>query len=183
MTTATIALAISATLLGAAPAWMPRGFDWRRHTVSDSAAQDLPHAWLARAGLALLGIASVQLAIDAAHLGSAARLGLALFGVGMISSGAWSRRPWQHTASFDQRADRIHSLSARTAGMGYVAAGLAHVSDRWHVADTHLAITVAAQVTALVCPAITFRVPRVGGVAQRVMFGVSYLWIGSLAGR
>lgn len=183
MSASVVALVVSAMLLAAAPLWMPRGFDWRRHTISDSAAQDLPRAWLARVGLALLGVASVRLAIDAAPLGPATRIGLALFGLGMISSGAWSKRPWQHTASFDQRADRIHSLSARIAGMGYMVATLAHLSDRWAVADAHLAITVAALVTALVCPAITFRVPQVGGGAQRVMFGVSYLWIGSLAVR
>lgn len=51
-------LVVSAAALVLAPAFMPAGYDWVRHTTSESAAQGLAGAWVARLGFVAFGLAA-----------------------------------------------------------------------------------------------------------------------------
>jgi hypothetical protein len=56
--TGILALYLVAILsLALAPLLMPAGYDWVRHTTSESAAQGLDGAWLARLGFVAFGLA------------------------------------------------------------------------------------------------------------------------------
>ena len=50
------ALVISATCLLLAPALMPESYSWIQHTTSESAAQGVEGAWLARLGFVTFGL-------------------------------------------------------------------------------------------------------------------------------
>ena len=55
-------LAASAAALAMAPALMPAGYSWVSQTTSESAAQGLSGAWLARLGFLLFGLSVLLLA-------------------------------------------------------------------------------------------------------------------------
>ncbi|HET9901772.1 MAG TPA: hypothetical protein VFR46_12025 [Actinomycetes bacterium] len=57
-----VGLALSAIALGAAPALMPDDYSWIGHTTSESAAQGVSGAWLARLGFLLFGLSAIWLA-------------------------------------------------------------------------------------------------------------------------
>jgi hypothetical protein len=55
-------LAASPVALASAPALMPPGYSWVSKTTSESAAQGVQGAWLARLGFVLLGLSVILLA-------------------------------------------------------------------------------------------------------------------------
>ena len=57
-------LAVSFLLLLLAPLMMPAGYSWITHTTSESAAQGLVNAWIARLGFLLLGFAVLWLSLN-----------------------------------------------------------------------------------------------------------------------
>jgi hypothetical protein len=54
-------LAASAVALATAPALMPSGYSWVSQTTSESAAQGVQGAWLARIGFVVLGLSVILL--------------------------------------------------------------------------------------------------------------------------
>ena len=60
-------MVVSVAALAVAPAFMPAGYDWVRHTTSESAAQGLAGAWVARLGFVAFGLAVLWLAAAAAR--------------------------------------------------------------------------------------------------------------------
>lgn len=81
-------LVLSAAALAVAPAFTPAGYDFVRHTTSESAAQGLAGAWVARLGFVVFGLAVLWLAADV----------------------AWRRQPAGGAASADDRS-RGHDRS------------------------------------------------------------------------
>jgi hypothetical protein len=73
-----VGLCSSAAALAAAPALMPPSYSWISHTMSESAAQGVSGAWLARLGFLLLGLSVMALAFAATPDWGALVGGLAL---------------------------------------------------------------------------------------------------------
>ena len=79
-------LAFSAAALSVAPAMMPEGYSWIVHTTSESAAQNLESAWVARFGFLSFGMAVMCLATAAENTWARGVVWMHLsFGVLMIS--------------------------------------------------------------------------------------------------
>lgn len=173
----TAALITSALLLTAAPLTVAQGYDWRKHSISQSAAQGVRHAWVARAGLFLLGPGAGTQSLAAPDLAIGARVGLGVFGLAMACSALWSTRPWSGTATFDERQDRRHSLAARTAGAAYVVAVVSQMLVGLQRGQGSGTLTWLALVTAVACPLLGARVASIAGAAQRLMFGICYGWL------
>jgi len=64
---AVVGLVLSATALLSAPLLMPAGYSWVSNTTSESAAQGVPGAWLARGGFVLFGSAVLVLCRRCGH--------------------------------------------------------------------------------------------------------------------
>ncbi len=97
-----VLLVVSAVALAVAPAVMPAGYDWVAHTTSESAAQGLEGAWIARLGFVAFGLAVLSLAAGAAPTwGWGAVWMHAAFGVCLVATAAFSARPWWDGAPFD----------------------------------------------------------------------------------
>ena len=173
----TVPLIASALLLIVAPLLVAHGYDWRRHSISESAAQGVRLAWVARAGLFLLGWAAGARALGAPGLALGTQVGLFTFGLAMMCSAVWSKRPWSDAMAFDAREDRRHSLAAKTAGVAYVVAVLSQLMAQLHTGRELRPLTWLALLTAIACPIVGARVPSINGVAQRMMFGVCYFWL------
>jgi hypothetical protein len=88
-------LAISLRALLLAPSQMPASYSWLRHTTSESAAQGVPGAWLARLGFLVFGLTVVWISNRLQGRWSVpVRLMHAAFGVLMTATAAFSTRPW-----------------------------------------------------------------------------------------
>ena len=177
-------LAVSAAALAGAPALMPASYSWVAHTTSESAAQGVAGAWLARLGFLTLGLAVLALSGPATrHWGSVAALLHTAFGLLMVAAAVFSSRSWEPDAPFDAVEDVLHSVVATTMGFAFafgvaaVAWWLWRAGGGWRWFD---AIAVAASV---VLPLGMVVLDGYAGVLQRPIFVVAYLWYGAEAVR
>jgi hypothetical protein len=179
-TIALIGLCASAALLALAPAAMPAGYSWMAHTTSESAAQGVQGAWVARLGFLLFGLSVLLLAAaNRRHWGAAGSMLHGLFGILMVATATFSSRSWVEGAPFDATEDLLHSVTA--TGMGFAFAGGAvavWIGDR-HLCGFRRGVTLLAVTASVVLPLGMVRWPDIAGVLQRAMFAIAYLWFGT----
>lgn len=188
---ALVGLGLSVVALGVAPAVMAASYSWVADTTSESAAQGIDGAWLARLGFLLFGLAVMALAfVSHDRWGAwAASLHYA-FGALLAAAAAFSTRP-PANAPYDHVEDALHSVAATTMGFAFAAGVLATVLARHHAAGrtgvrarvhAHLidAVAVAASV---VVPLSMTALPGAAGALQRAMFLIAYAWYGAQAVR
>lgn len=170
-------LVASAVAISVAPTMMPPGYSYVSQTTSESAAQGLHGAWVARLGFVCFGLSVIFLATLRRRQWGSWAVGLhATFGALMTATAAFSHRPWQSTTSYDRTEDLLHSVAATGMGfafaLGVVAAMLWQTdpSRRWRLLD------VAAIGASVVLPLGMAAIPEAQGLLQRAMFAVAYLW-------
>lgn len=171
-------LFISFLALLLAPLQMPASYSWLHHTTSESAAQGIAGAWLARLGFLLFGLAVIwQTAVLRDQWSLPVQLLLGAFGVFMTAVAAFSARPWLADLPYDPVEDWLHSFAA--TGMGFAFA-LGVGVRWWHrpwAAKWRIADLVAVAAAVLVPLAMSF-LPDWDGLLQRLMFTIAYLWYG-----
>lgn len=172
-----IGLGASIVALALAPAFIPESYSWVSHTTSESAAQGVHGAWLARAGLLLFGLSVLGLAAVARSAwGRWATVFHCVFGVGMTATAAFATRSWEAGARFDVTEDALHGVASTVVGfafaMGVLAVGFRRDADRRRKRFLDV-VAIAASVVLPVSMAIW---GEADGVFQRTMFLVAYLW-------
>lgn len=170
--------AISLLALLLAPTQMPADYSWIRHTTSESAAQGVQGAWLARLGFLLFGLMVIWLAQSLREeWPTAVRWMQAAFGVFMVCAAVFSKRAWRPEAVYDPVEDALHSFAATAMGfaftIGVVASLLRRDRDRFG-----RVIDLSAAVAAVAIPLAMLALPEWDGLMQRGMFIISYLWFG-----
>jgi putative copper export protein len=177
-------LAASAVALASAPALMPPGYSWVSHTTSESAAQGVQGAWLARIGFVLLGLSVVLLAmIRRQRWGPWATALHASFGALLIAVAAFSHRPWMAGEDVDRVEDILHSIAATAMGFAFVGGVVVTTlrrsrGDAWPRAFDIMAVTASVAI-----PLGMAALPDIEGVLQRLMFVVAYAWYAAEAVR
>jgi Protein of unknown function (DUF998) len=173
------ALGVSAVALAVAPVLMSESYSWIANTTSESAAQGVSGAWLARLGFLLFGLTVIWLAsLCVRYWGRWAAMSHVAFGLFMTAAAAFSARPWVAGAAFDPTEDALHSVAATAMGFAFafgVAAQAMHrqrQGRRWRILDV---IAVAA---AVVVPLSMSAWPQFAGLYQRGIFVIAYLWYG-----
>jgi hypothetical protein len=181
---AAVGLAVSALTLGLAPLLMPASYSWVAHTTSESAAQGVPGAWLARGGFLLFGLSVVTIAFVAHGRWGRWAVGLhTAFGVLMLAAGGFSARPWDGGASFSQREDLLHSVAATAMGFAFAIGVTVVALERWRRDGGWRVIDLTAVTASVALPLAMAGAPGLAGVFQRVMFLVAYVWYGREAVR
>ncbi len=171
-----IALLVAATaLLSVAPFWLPESYSWLQDGTSESAAQGVQGAWVARAGFVAFGLAVLWLAwLSLPRWGWAGTALHTAFGVGMLGVAAFSHRPWIADAPFDASEDRVHSVFATMVGVAFIAGVVAVViarrSHSWRSTLPDLLVLLIAAVVPLAMES------GVWGILQRVMFLAAACW-------
>ncbi len=175
-------LGASGLLIACAPLWMPEGYDWRFHTISDSAAQEVPLAVFARIGLALLGFAAVLVAARPNIPNVWGRVCLGLYGLAIVGSAFWSQTNWMPGGvPSDSEEARLHSLFAQAAGLFYTCAASLDALSALNAGERIPRLSLLAVASALIVPLLMFGANMPGGASQRIMFAIAYAWIASLA--
>jgi hypothetical protein len=161
-----------------APLLMPSSYSIVEHSISESAAQGVEGAWLARLGFLTFGLAVLLLAsIAGERWGFWGRIAHRVWGVSMIGAAVFSHMPWLDTP-YDVFEDTLHSVASFAVGMSFIVGVLLVTFRRGPGIGPVRVFDWIAIGIALVVPLIMFNLTDVAGVVQRMMFAVAYLWYG-----
>lgn len=171
-------LAISAALIFLAPVAMPEGYSAISHVISESAAQGVQNAWVARFGFLTFGFSVLILSTAGARETSwplATVWMLRVFAVCMIATAAFSHRPWVEGITYDEMEDLLHSITA--TGMGFAFSfGVASRLIVRHADAVEVLFDLFALGAAIVIPLLGLQLPEFDGLLQRLLFAIAYLW-------
>lgn len=168
-----VCLVTSALLLAIAPAFLGADYHWLTHTTSESAAQNTERAWIARTAFALYGVAILMLSFSSPPPSRSRYLP---FAASMILVAIWSHRPYLEGRTFDSVEDSLHSVAATLVGISFVVAVISSLLADKGRPRTVVAFDVAAVVASAVIPLVMANSDPIRGLAQRIMFLMSYVW-------
>lgn len=175
-------LTVSAISLAASPWLMPEGYSWISNTTSESAAQGIEGAWLARLGFLAFGLAVLGLSASLRSVWARGTMWFhASFGACMTAAAAFSHRPWMAGIPFDPVEDFLHSCAATAMGFAFALGVLVRFFQRKRTQEPGSGFDIAAVVAACVCPLLMVWLPGVEGLLQRLMFLTAFLWYGNEA--
>lgn len=170
-------LAISFAALLLAPLHMPAGYSWLSNTTSESAAQGVPGAWLARLGFLIFGLTVIGMAHHLRDTWSTGgQWAHTAFGVFMVSAAAFSTRAWVPEAVYDPVEDALHSFAATAMGLAFTIGVVLRFLGRGPEVCGRVLDMVAA-IAATAMPLAMLALPAWDGLLQRGMFAISYLWV------
>ncbi|MDH3376980.1 MAG: DUF998 domain-containing protein [Gammaproteobacteria bacterium] len=175
-------LVASAVSVFVSPLTMPQGYSWISNVISESAAQGLTGAWVARLGFLLFGFAVLWLTISLRSCWPHGAYWCHFaFGLFMISTAAFSHRPWLATIPFDPFEDLLHSITATGMGIAFSFGVLVRLLQRNKSQNFKRCFDVVAIAAAVALPLAGSIWPHIAGLTQRVMFLVAYAWYGNEA--
>lgn len=172
-------LILSALCIGTAPLLMPAGYSWLALSISESAAQGLKGAWLARLGFILYGLAVIRISCSLRTVWPRGSFWAHMaFGICMLGTAAFSHSPWLPDVPSDVTENFLHSATANGMGFGFIiGVALRFIHSReHHIPGTTLDFF--ALVAATVIPLAMPTVEGATGILQRSMFGLGYIWYG-----
>lgn len=169
-------LAASLVALALAPLLMPASYSWRTNTISESAAQGIEDAWLARLGLALFGLSALWVVrIAGLRWGLLARLCFVAFGALMTAVASVATRPWEPDLPYDRTEDLLHSLAATGVGAAFIAGAILVAFQHGFGQPPRVVDLGVAALACLLTLGMSF-LPDYDGLLQRVMFLTAYAW-------
>jgi sulfite exporter TauE/SafE len=170
-------LVVSGTFVLVATAAMPEPYSWRTHSISESAAQGLLNAWIARFSFLCFGGAVLVLSILQREVWARSTYWMHLaFAVAMLSTAAFSHKPWIADVPVDEFEDFLHSVAASGMGFAFCFGVIARFLQRGRNELVARTLDVIAVVVATTMSPLAAWLPNNGGFIQRVMFAVAYVW-------
>lgn len=170
-------LAVSGLLVIIAAYAMPDGYSWRIHSISESAAQAQRGAWIARLSFLSFGAAVLFLCLAMRSRWSRVTYWSNLvFAVSMFGAAAFSHSPWLTDSPIDRVEDILHSFFATGMGFAFCLGVIARFVQRGTQACLGRSLDVLALAVATALPLLLAMSATYGGLAQRVMFAVAYIW-------
>lgn len=172
-------LAMSAILVPLAAWLMPDGYSWRFHSISESAAQRQHNGWIARLSFLLFGTAVLVLALCMrSRWPRLTYWSNLVFAASMFGAAAFSHSPWAPGEPADQIEDFLHSVFASGMGVAFCVGVVAMLAHRGSHARGGRSLDILALAVATLLPMLLASDSSIGGIAQRVMFAVAYVWFG-----
>lgn len=170
-------LLASAVCVFAAPLAMPSPYSWWTHAISESAAQGQRSAWIARLGFYLFGGAVLWLALGLRAAWPRATGWMQItFALCMFGTAAFSHKPWLPGVPFDATEDLLHSITASGMGFAFALGALARLLQRGKGETARRIVDATALLAAGALSPLGELWPSIGGLLQRLMFAVAYLW-------
>ena len=166
-------LIISALLLAIAPFFIGLGYNWLRDTTSESAAQNSPNAWIARAGFAFYAIGIFIFSFSAPPPNNFRYLP---FAISMIFVATWSTAPIFDGHRYDPIENFLHSVGANFVGISFILAVISSQFAEQRRSKIVRAFDLLAILVSILIPLVMGRMYSVRGLTQRLMFLISYTW-------
>lgn len=171
-------LAASLGCIALAPTLMPDSYSWVEHSISESAAQGVDGAWVARLGLLLFGSSVLVLvATSGQRWGLWARMAHGLYGVSIVGAAVFAHMPWEDVP-YDETEDLLHSIASFGVGFGFIAGVVLVTIHRPAGAWVARIFDWVAIGAAVVITMVMFNNAAIAGMVQRLMFAIAYLWYG-----
>lgn len=163
---------------------MPSTYSWISDTTSESAAQGVSGAWLARLGFLLLGLSVMAMAFTAGPLwGRWPAVLHYAFGAMIAAAAAFSTSAWNGGRYVHSEAG-IHGVLAGTMGVVFAAAVIGTaVHARRSRLPRGLTLDVVAVAATVVVAVAMSTAPSAQGAFQRIVFAVMYAWYAAAAVR
>ncbi len=169
-------MAAAIILLGLAPLAMPDSYSWIGHTTSESAAQNVTGAWIARLGFVSMALGVMARAwAERAHWNQLTAIAHVGFAVCMFGAAAFSSKPW-FDAQFDATQDTLHSVAASVMGVAFALGVVSSLFDRLGRRRPVRLVDAAAVLASVLIPLAMFNLDGGAGLLQRIMFGVAFWW-------
>ncbi len=161
---------------------MPEPYSWRTHSISESAAQGLLNAWIARFSFLCFGGAVLILSLLKREVWARSTYWMHLaFAVAMLSTAAFSHKPWISGVPVDEFEDFLHSVTASGMGFAFCFGLVARFLQRERNELAARTLDAIAVVVATTMSPLAALFQNNGGLIQRVMFAVAYVWYASEA--
>ena len=175
-----ISVIVAAIILGRFAS--PPEFSWVHHSTSEQAGQQMPGAWIMRVGFVCYGLGTVIAAVLNRGRQIVVRVALAVFGLGMLGTAIWSNASILQDVVSDMREDWMHSVASGLVGTAFASACAARLFCPGGSLRDGLAWT--GLIASVLLPIGMGVFPDVRGLVQRVMFAISFLFVGrEFAGR
>jgi hypothetical protein len=172
-----LGLALSALALAIAPLFLPETYFPIANTTSESAAQGVEWAWIARIGLAAFGLSVLGFTrLPGMTENSIGRWCFDAFGLLLILSAIASTRSWVPDARFDPSEDWVHSFAATAMGFAFAFGVVATVLSRAKGVGRLRVHDILAVAASVLIPLGMIAVPEVDGLLQRLMFAIAFAW-------
>ncbi len=172
-------LASSGAAFLLAPVALPPSYSWVRHSISESAAQGLVGAWVARSGFLLFGTAVLWLAAALRpRWGGWGSAVLGTFGAMMFGTATYSHRPWLPGVPFDSFEDLLHSATATIMGTAFAAGVVLVGIKRTNASRLDRTLDGVALLASVAIPLAMSQGTEYSGLLQRCMFLTAYVWYG-----
>jgi len=172
-------LGLSALLVLIAAYAMPDGYSWRFHSISESGAQAQRGAWIARLAFLCFGAAVLLLCFAMRSRWSRVTYWSGLVFAGSTAgAAAFSHLPWMPGSATDNLEDTLHSVFSSGMGLAFCLGVIARFAQRGTRAHFGRSLDILALVTATALPLVLASASAFGGLAQRVMFAIAYIWFG-----
>jgi hypothetical protein len=176
--TVLVLLGASLGCLACAPLVLPDSYDVVRHTVADATAQGVPGGWLARTGLALLGVAVLALAAwSVDRWSSVARAAHGVYGTAVVLLAVFAPLAWDGRPGSQVEAT-WHAVLAAVAVGAFVVGVVAVRVGRGTPAGAQGVVDVLVVAAVVVPAAASLTMAATSGVTERLLFAAAYLWYG-----
>jgi hypothetical protein len=170
-------LLLSALCVAIAPAFMPPGYSWLHHAISESASQSLENAWVTRLGFVSFGLSVMLLSMSARHVWARGVVWAHMaFGTFILFAAAFSHKPWIAGVPSFGLEDALHSAAASAMGFAFVAGVLTRLLQRKADGQRQKFIDAVAIAAATLLPIGMIVFPPLAGLLQRLMFATAYTW-------
>jgi hypothetical protein len=151
------------------------GYDWMDHTLSDLGGQSMPNAWVMNAGFAAFGLAAIVAAALDRHRAPRVNAAVLLFGAGFLGVALFRGLAIDPALPGSPAEDRWHSIFSGVVGAAFATAcALAIFAPGGRRTDW---ISWTGLVAAAALPMAMASLPGIDGLLQRLMFGISFLWM------
>lgn len=169
-----IGIIVLAMLVG--PMFAPPEFSWLRHSTSEQAGQQLPGAWIMRAGFLAYGLGTLIAAVIDWPTRPFVRAALTAFGLGLVGTAVWSNASILPGTFSDLNEDWLHSVASGVVGTAFAAACAARLFAPGGTKRDALAWT--GLLMSVIFPLAMGAMPDLRGLLQRLMFAVSFVFVG-----
>lgn len=171
-----VAFVVSGVCLAIAPSLMPESYSWVRHAISETAAQGVARAWVAKLGFVLSASAILLLAANRGlGWGARSRSVHRLYAALVFGLAAFSLKPWT-AGSFNEFEDVVHSVLAPAAGVVFTIGVLLVSARRAPAARLARLLDWVVVIAMVMLPLVMLGVSSVAGAAQRAVVLVGYVW-------
>lgn len=169
------ALVLALVIIWIAPLWMPAGYSPIRHSISESAAQHLRHAWAVRTALIVAAFGAIAVVTGMTHRWTRFEVACGLvFGIAFVFVAIFPHRPWLDGVPISERDDALHSAAANVVGLAIVALLASVVWRRRSRTPWWDGLVLAVVV---VVPLVMMMAPDYEGIMQRSMFSLAFVWL------